>query len=293
MAFALVVAERAGKSLRGPSRDVLLSGATAQVGHGWGFGLHTALDQTGAVLGPLFVAAVVSRTHAFGPALLGLGLPALAMFAALTVARAMFPRGAAAAPPSAPSTPAHLPRVFWLYAAAAGLLACGLVDFPLLAFHWQQAGIVRPSTIPLLYAVAMGVDGLSALVFGPLFDRYGVAVLSLGALLSMAALPLGFLGGIGAAGAAIVCWGGAMGALDACLRPGIARAVSMNNRGRAFGIFNGIYGILWFAGSSVMGLLYGVAPIALVAFGLAMQALAAAAFFWLDRSRMLESGSPA
>ncbi len=294
MAFALVVAERAGKSLRGPSRDVLLSGATEQVGHGRGFGLHTALDQTGAVMGPLFVAAMVARTHHFGPALLSLGLPAIAMFAALVVARVLFPHGAAAAaPPEAPRAPAHLPRVFWLYTAAAGLLACGFADFPLLAFHWQQEGIARPSTIPLLYAAAMGVEGLTALLFGRLFDRYGVAVLSLGALFSMAALPLGFLGGLGAAAAAIIFWGCGMGAQDACLRSGIARVVSMNKRGRAFGVFNGVYGILWFAGSAIMGLLYGIAPLALVAFGIAAQGVAAAAFLWLDRSRMLESGSPA
>src|SRR5579883_678320 len=294
MAFALVVAERAGKSLRGPSRDVLLSGATAQVGHGWGFGLHAALDQTGAVVGPLFVAAMVARTHHYGPALLSLGAPAIAMFAALAVARILFPHGAAnAAPPAAPRTPSHLPRVFWLYAGAAGLLACGFADFPLLAFRWQQAGIARPSTIPLLYAAAMGMEGLTALGFGRLFDRYGAAVLSLGTLFSMAALPLAFLGGLGAAVAAIVFWGCGMGAQDACLRSGIARVVSMDKRGRAFGIFNGIFGILWFAGSAIMGLLYGVTPLALVAFGLAMQAVAAAAFLWLGRSRMLESGSPA
>src|SRR6185437_8781008 len=62
-AGALVVAERTGKALRGPARDVLLSEATAEVGHGWGFGLHTAMDQTGAVLGPLWVALAVAREH--------------------------------------------------------------------------------------------------------------------------------------------------------------------------------------------------------------------------------------
>src|ERR1035441_2246570 len=66
LAALLVIAERTGKSLRGPARDVLLSGATEVVGHGWGFGLHTALDQTGAVLGPLFIAAAVARSPRFG-----------------------------------------------------------------------------------------------------------------------------------------------------------------------------------------------------------------------------------
>jgi MFS family permease len=290
MAAALIIAERTGKSLRGPARDVLLSGATAEVGHGWGFGLHTALDQTGAVIGPLFVAGVVARTHHFGPALLRLGIPAVAMFAALFLARVLFPHGAAKpAPAGPPPAQAHLPRVFWIYVVAAGMLACGFIDFPLLAYHWQREGIAAPSTIPLLYAAAMGVNGLSALAFGRLFDRFGIPTLALGTLLSMAALPLGFLGGLPAAAGAVVCWGFGMGAQDACLRPGIAQAVSMNKRGRAFGIFNGTYGILWFAGSAAMGALYGVSLWALIAFGMVAQAMAAATFVWMGRSGRLEA----
>jgi hypothetical protein len=128
------------------------------------------------------------------------------------------------------------------------------------------------------------------LAFGRLFDRFGIAVLALGALLSMAALPLGFLGGLPAAAGAVVCWGCGMGAQDACLRPGIAKVVSMNKRGRAFGIFNGVYGILWFAGSAAMGGLYGLSMGALIAFGVAAQAMAAAAFTWMGLEGMLESG---
>jgi len=59
-AALLIIAERTGKSLRGPARDVLLSEATEVVGHGKGFGLHAAMDQTGAVLGPLLVAGSVA-----------------------------------------------------------------------------------------------------------------------------------------------------------------------------------------------------------------------------------------
>src|SRR5438045_6140521 len=84
----LVVAERTGKSLRGPARDVLLSEATEVVGHGSGFGLHAAMDQTGAVLGPLVVAISVARTHDFGPAFLWLALPAVGAFVSRLFARA-------------------------------------------------------------------------------------------------------------------------------------------------------------------------------------------------------------
>ena len=193
MAALLVVMERTGKSLRGPARDVLLSEATGKVGHGWGFGVHAAMDQTGAVLGPLLMVAAVARTEHFGPAFLRLAIPAGAALAALLAARAVYPNAGATTPK--PVKQQALPKVFWMYVAAAGVLACGFVDFPLLAYHFQKTAIARPAVIPLLYAGAMGVNGLTALIFGKLFDRYGIQVLTFGLLVSLFALPLGFLGG--------------------------------------------------------------------------------------------------
>jgi hypothetical protein len=53
------MAERAGRGIRTPARDAMLSNASSQTGLGWGFGLHEALDQTGAILGPLMVSGVL------------------------------------------------------------------------------------------------------------------------------------------------------------------------------------------------------------------------------------------
>src|SRR5712692_9938063 len=87
VAALLIIAERTGKGLRGPAVDVLLSESTEVVGHGFGLGLHAAMDQTGAVLGPLLVTVAVARAHHFGPAFLWLGVPAVAAFVALISAR--------------------------------------------------------------------------------------------------------------------------------------------------------------------------------------------------------------
>jgi len=276
----LVVAERTGKSLRGPARDVLLSEATEVVGHGKGFGLHAAMDQTGAVLGPLLVAASVAKTHHFGPAFLWLGVPAVAAFIALMFARAARPnRG------TAPPTPRKIkfPGVFWIYVAAAGFLALGFVDFPLLAYHFQESALVKPEVIPLLFAGAMGVNGLTALVFGRLFDRFGIQIIVLGILVSLLALPFGFLGGPTGVYVSVACWATGLGAQDATLRSGISQAVSMNKRGTAFGAFNLVYGVLWFLGSATMGVLYDYSLMALVIFGIVAQLVAAGLFVWLRR----------
>ena len=279
MAAILVALERTGKSIRGPARDVLLSEATGTVGHGWGFGLHAFLDQTGAVIGPLIVAATVAKSHAFGPAFLGLVFPAAAAVGALLIARAWFPAQGKAAPLQIEAT--RFPSVFWIYVAASGILACGFIDFALLSFHFQNTGLIAPATIPLLYSGAMAVNAVTAPLFGRLFDRFGIAMLSLGTLVSMLSLPLGFLGGPTAAMTGVACWATGMGAQDAILRSGIAQAVSMNKRGSAFGAFNGVFGVMWFVGSAIMGVLYDHSITALVAFGLTLQLAAAGAFFWL------------
>jgi MFS family permease len=279
-AALLIIAERTGKALRGPSRDVLLSGATNKVGHGFGFGVHAAFDQTGAVLGPLFVAYAVAKTNHFGPAFLWLAIPAIGAFGAMIIARAINPDTELKAPKRIDQ---KLPPVFWTYVAAAGLLACGFIDFPLLAYHFQKTGLVGKETIPLLYAAAMGVNGITAVIFGKLFDRFGVFALAAGILVSLLALPLGFLGGHAAVYASVGCWATGLGAQDASLRGGIAQVVSMNKRGGAFGAFNGVYGVSWFAGSAIMGMLYDHSLVALVAFGITAQLLAAGVFVWLKK----------
>lgn len=287
-AALLVIAERTGKSLRGPARDVLLSEATEVVGHGSGFGLHAAMDQTGAVLGPIFVAISVARTHHFGPAFLWLALPAAGAFVSLLFAKAA--RSKHAAPPPAPAKK-DLPQVFWIYVGAAGLLALGFVDFPLLAFHFQKNSLTKPEIIPLLYAGAMGVNGLTALIFGRLFDRYGIQIIAIGIVVSLLALPFGFL--VGGAGVyiSVACWATGLGAQDATLRSGISQVVSMNKRGTAFGAFNAAYGVMWFLGSVMMGVLYDFSLVALVVLGMVAQLAAAVVFVWLRRRLVTQNAA--
>lgn len=288
-AALLIIAERTGKSLRGPARDVLLSEATEVVGHGTGFSLHAAMDQIGAVLGPLLVAASVARTHHFGPAFLWLAVPAVGAFVALLFARAARPnRGT----PPAPATEKTLPKVFWWYVTASCLLALGFVDFPLLAYHFQSSALTKPETIPLLYAGAMGITGLTALLFGRLFDRYGIQIIVLGIVVSLLALPFGFLAGTNGVYVSVACWATGHGAQDATLRSGISQVVSMNKRGTAFGAFNGAYGVLWFVGSVCMGVLYDYSLFALVSFGMVAQLGAAGMFMWLRRPLETNKTSP-
>jgi len=272
-ASALIVIERAGKGIRTPARDVMLSQASHIVGRGWGFGLHEFMDQTGAFIGPLMVALVLHESHQYPRAYALLGVPAALSIAALFSAVRFYPDPSRFEPaePTGPRVSGALPRAFWIYVAAAGLLAAGWVDFPLIAFHFQKTSVVPAAEIPVFYAVAMGVEALAALGFGKLFDRIGTPVLILGALLSAASSPLAFFGSFYTALAGVALWGAGMGAQQSTLRAKIADLVPPERRGSAYGIFNSVYGVLWFMGSSAIGILYGRSLRAAVAFAVIAQ----------------------
>ncbi|MFB3779549.1 MAG: MFS transporter [Bryobacteraceae bacterium] len=282
-AAALMIGERVGKALRTPARDAMLSHATSELGRGWGFGLHEAMDQAGAVAGPLIVAAVLHARGGFRTAFAALLVPALLALAVLVAARLLYPRpqDLELRPPSLEA--AGFPKAFWLYLGAVALVAAGYVDFPLIAYHFQKSSVASPAWIPVLYAIAMGTDAVSALVCGRMFDRLGLRTLALVSLLSAAFAPLAFLGGFPAACAGMALWGVGMGAQESVMRAAVAGMVSHDRRGTAYGIFNAGYGLAWFLGSALMGVLYDVSLPALIAFSLAAQICSAPLFLRVER----------
>jgi len=286
VAAALIIAERAGKALRTPPRDVMLSQASHVVGRGWGFGLHEALDQTGAFLGPLLVAFVLKESHQYQRAYAALAIPAGCALATLFISTRFFPDPSRFERSEEESIgDGRFPRVFWLYVAGASLIAAGIVDFPLIAYHFQKTSITSPAMTPVFYAIAMGVEAIAALIFGRLFDRFGVPTLMLGVLMSAAADPLVFLGTFWFALAGMALWGAGMGALQSSLRAEIATLAPRERGGAAYGIFNTAYGLLWFAGSAVAGVLYDRSVMAVAFFAMAAQLTALPILFVVRREK--------
>ncbi len=271
VASALMITERIGKAIRTPARDAMLSHATSEIGRGWGFGLHEALDQIGAVLGPLAVAAVLYAGGGYQASFGILLVPALLALGVLVAARLLYPRPGDLEAASAALETKRFPRAFWLYLAAVALVAAGYADFPLIAYHLGKTSTVPPVWIPLFYGAAMGVDALAALVFGRLFDRIGLAALIVVSLLSSLFAPLVFLGGFYVALAGMALWGVGMGAQESIMRAAIAGMVPRNRRGAAYGIFNTGYGVFWFLGSAVMGFLYDTSVPSLIVFSVLTQ----------------------
>jgi MFS family permease len=285
LAAALMIFERLGKGIRVPPRDAMLSHATKQMGSGWGFGLHEALDQVGAILGPLIVAAVLYGRDGYKIGYGVLLIPALLALGVLAVARFLYPRPQDLEIGQTELQVQGFTRPFWLYIAAASLIAAGFADFPLIAYHFEKADVAAPALVPVFYAVAMGVDALSAMLFGRLFDRLGLATMMIVAFISAFFAPLVFFGSQFPALLGMALWGVGMGAQESIMRAAIGNMVSSERRSFAYGVFNTAYGIFWFLGSLLIGILYDISIPALVAFSITAQ-LASIPIFYSLRNQI-------
>jgi MFS family permease len=292
-AALLVVLERVGKAIRNPPRDVMLSHAGEQMGGmGWAFGINEALDQLGAMIGPLVMAGVLAFRHDYRLAFAVLAVPALLTLLFLGVARISFPvpqEFARVGPTSPPSD--RLPPVFWLYLAGAALVAAGFADYPLIAYHFSQSHIVPATWIAIFYSVAMAVSGSASLLFGRMFDRYGFKVLVGVTLLGAAFAPLVFFGGFRMALAGAALWGLGMGVHESIIPAAVAPMVTRGRRASAYGLFTAGYGFAWFAGSAMIGFLYDQSLAATVIFCVAAE-LASIPIFLIVAARIHRKGNP-
>lgn len=289
-AAVLIILERVGKAIRNPPRDVMLSHAGKQVGgYGWAFGLHEALDQFGAMCGPLAVSAVLALDRDYREAFAILLVPAVTNLVLVLTARLLYPKPEDMERSQFASVQTDLPRVFWIYLLGAILVAAGFADYPLAAYHFTRAGTVSGTWIAIFYSVAMAASGVGSLVLGRLFDRYGFTVLVTLTAVSTLFAPLVFLGGFWLALLGAAIWGLGMGVHESIIPAAVSPMVSRRRRASAFGTFTAGYGIFWFIGSAVIGVLYDLSVPAVVAFCMATQLAAVPIFIWIGRRPLFQS----
>jgi MFS family permease len=281
IAVVLIVAERTGRGIRSPVRDAMLSHAASRTGLGWGFGLHQALDQLGGVAGPLIVSGILFVGSGYRTAFGWLLIPAVSSMAVLLAARYLFPRPRDFELALPPLDSAGFAPVFWIYVVAVAFVAAGYADFSLIAYHFGKARIMLGAWIPILYAMAMAVDGLGGLALGSLFDRIGIRTMILATIASAAAAPLVFLGNFPLAALGMACWGVGTGAQDSIMRATISRLAPPQRRATALGIMNAVYGVAWFAGSVLLGVLYDLSVISVALVAALLQTAALPIFAWL------------
>jgi predicted MFS family arabinose efflux permease len=279
-AALLIIAERTGRAIRRPAVEGMISHAGESIGSGWVFGLNEALDQAGATVGPIITALVLYLKGSYRNAFAVLLVSALLCLGTVVVARILYARPHELEEKSGEFLQTKgFSGAYWIYLAAGTLIAAGFADFSLIAFHFQKAATVAQSIIPVFYAVAMAMGGLASLVFGRLLDKLGLPILLLAFFLSALFAPFVFLGGFTPALIGMILWGIGLGAQDSLLKAVLAGAVHAEKRSTAFGIFDTGFGIAWFVGSSIMGLLYDKSIPALVVFSVLLQLVALPVLF--------------
>ena len=257
-AAVLIFLERIGRATRNPPRNVMLAQAGEQMGLGWAFGIDEALDQLGALVGPLAVAVLLAWRHSYALAFACLAIPAFLTLLLVGGARVGFPDAGRVehAQESETSPATRYPASFWWYCLGTGLVGFGFADYSLLAFHLSRAHVVPGFWVAIFYALAMGAGGLGSLLVGKLFDRHGLFVLIPLTIVVAAYAPLAFLGGFALALTGAVLWGIGLGAHESVMQAAVARMIPRQRLGSAYGLFGLVFGAAWFAGSAALGALY-------------------------------------
>lgn len=258
VAALLIVLERVGKAFRSPARDTILSYATKEVGRGFGFGLHEALDQIGAIIGPLIFSVILFAGGNYRTGFSVLWIPALMVIGILRIARNRLPHPEKLEieqEAGAKNNPIFS-KIFILYSLFTFFAVAGFANFPLISYHLKIKAIVSDVQIPALFALAMGVDALTALIIGKAYDRVGLKTLMIIPLFSVFIPFLTFSNMLVFVIIGIILWGIVLGVHETIMRAAVADLTAISRRGSAYGIFNTIYGLSWMLGGAFMGMLY-------------------------------------
>jgi MFS family permease len=285
---ALILAERMGRAIRKPTVEAMLSYSTGKHGKGWVYAVNTALDETGAMLGPLLIAGVLflkgGENYRLGYSVL---LPsALLAVAMLVVARRVFPvpsRLEQGGPRTARAK--GFTSAYWLYMAAGSCFAAGLMSFELVSYHLSSSGVVKDHWIPIFLALATAAAVIATLVLGRLYDKIGILAVAGAVFVAALFSPLVFLGGFWVALAGLLLWGVGYATQDTLLKALIASVLPEGRRNLAFGVFYLGYGGGWLIGSIATGLLYDRSRTALIIFAVAVQLASIPIFLVADRHR--------
>jgi len=298
VAALFILIERIGKAIRSPARDTILSQASWGIGTGFGFGLHEAMDQIGAITGPLIFTIFFmklgkpqmaisdyQRGYAF------LGIPFLLAMLCLVISYFKLPR---------PDTLEKqknivfdkLSKIFWLYTLFTFISTMGVCNFILIAFHFKSKNILSDVQIPFFYAIAMGIDAIFALAIGKYYDvlkkikniqSAGLNLLVVVPLFSLLVPFFVFSKHFILILIGIICWGSIVGIQETIMRSAIADITSLSKRGLAYGIFNTVYGLAVFVGSSLLGFIYDHSLSALIVTVVVIEAIAFLCFFLVKK----------
>ena len=148
----------------------------------------------------------------------------------------------------------------------------------------EGSSLINSGSIPLLYAGAMLVDAVAAIVFGHMYDKIGVKALVYSTIVS-AAFPI-FIFAVDSEKALIVgiiLWGIGMGAQESILKAAVTSMVPKASRATGYGVFECSFGLFWFLGSWILGVLYDTNIIIMIIVSVISQILAIPFYLSVNR----------
>lgn len=289
-ACTLLVIQRMGKAIKKPAKDTLMSFAASQEGVGKSFGIQEVLDQIGAFLGPVLLYLVMlfkqdgDTFQVYSTCFAVLAIPGAITIILLLVTKAKFPNPERFEPEPKEYVPFKMKKEFVLYIAGISLFAFGFIDYSIVIMHVSRtytsiapglaetASLVNSGTLPLLYAGAMLVDAVAALFFGYLYDKKGVKALVWSTLISAPFAVFVFgLHSVPALLIGIALWGVGMGAQESILKAAVTSMVPKASRATGYGIFECSFGVFWFLGSWLLGVLYDISIPVMITISVATQ----------------------
>ncbi len=300
LAIVFLLTEKIGKAIKKPAKDTIVSFAATQNGVGKSFAFGELLDQIGATLGPLVLAAtyyfrsdlVEGSLDQMRFGFLILGIPAVLSIGVLILAFYKFPHPEQfeREKPAGTDTRFAHKNSFILYIVATCFVAIGFLDsFGLINSTISDLALVSPDYLPLLYSYAMFIDAIAAVVFGFLYDKIGFVSIAGATLLTAPYCFFVFFNkDLVSMFIGLTLWGIGTGAQESVMKSGITDLSGKPQRGRAFGLYQLYYGIFSFGGSLLLGWLFGASTIALCVISTVAIATGAVIYLFSYRARQKE-----
>uniref|UniRef100_A0A7J2TLA8 MFS transporter n=1 Tax=Archaeoglobus fulgidus TaxID=2234 RepID=A0A7J2TLA8_ARCFL len=258
----LLILERLGKALRTPAKDAMISLATSKIGLGKAFGIHEAMDQIGAIIGPLLISFILFLGYGYRESFSILLIPAIIALILLYFAKMEYKEEVQGKARIGVSL--HSYMLFALFSTS------GLASFQMIAFHAESNRLMSPELIPLIYSIAMATDAIVAIAAGRLFDRFGFKSLFLIPLLTPLSVAFSFYFNIFIG---ILLFGAVLGMQESIMRAGVAEIAPAQKKATAFGTFNAVVGLGFLISGTAFGFLYGQ-PELMILFSISCEVLA-------------------
>ena len=273
------VIERLGKGFRGPPRDAWLSAVADKANRGYSFGVHKALDKSGAVLGPLVAYGLLAwlgeGESTFRTLFFVAFVPAVISIVVLSLIKDQ--PGAEHPRENMFETWKSLSPEFKRYLVPAGIFSLAYFSFGFLLLRAYSVGF-SIKDIVLLYALFNIAFVVAAPLIGKLGDLVGRArIIMLGYLVYLL-MSLGFA-------VAATKWQvvilfviyGVFYSIDEAQSKAFIADIEPERRASAIGVYNFATGIIYLPASLIAGALWVIHPaiVFLVAAGLAFAAISA------------------